>query len=135
MFHNSFDDYMQLVDLKCLRFHNETKIECLEQEIKTKNAQIADLQNKLNAYLQPSERIVKWFCEFFEESPRPTGRFGRIFYWISDLKPNQFDYVLECYRFGLINFCDSRGYHISEKGFILLDEQKSKTEADNYCHY
>jgi hypothetical protein len=106
-----------------------------EDELVKKDAEIASLKSKLDAYMYPSKHLVEWFCDFFKENERPSSICGHDYCWISDLKSIQFEKLLECWKFGLVKFYDNRQYLLTSKGFDLIDSEKSKNDADSYCHY
>jgi hypothetical protein len=86
------------------------------------------LCKRLNAKNYPPDSLIKFLCSHFQH------RNLRNWNWTSDESNNKFDSLVECWKFGLVEFTKTH-YRLSQLGADMIDIENAKNLADNYCHY
>ena len=111
----------------------------MNKRIESKDATIADLREKLDAYENKSTELIKSF-EIFCKNTWGSNSYTRYrFCYTSDSNTRK---VFQFYLLGLLEvFVDNYGwscYSLSDSGRKVFEEMKgmqARMNADNYCHY
>jgi hypothetical protein len=109
------------------------KLTIQEDCIKTLTRENENLQLELGTHTRPSVYLMEFFDKHFSDK-----RIAHCEKRTEDVSQCGFDALLECWKFGLIEFSGRNYYWLTDKGESVLSEYRKSLkalDADNCCHY